>query len=99
MVLTVESASRGYGPESRLKSHFFIAHCSGWTWNSVFAAKVAFGSVYIAVMLCRKQREQASGVGCSAAKAVSAAKVVDWDDNDEDRWTEDDDEETDAGSR
>ena len=50
-------------------------------------------------MSCRKQREEASGDGCSAAKAVSAAKVVDLDDDDEDRWTEDDDEQTDAGSR
>ena len=43
--------------------------------------------------------EEVRGVGCSAAKAVSAAKVVDEDDEDEDKWTEDDDEGTDAGSR
>ena len=71
----------------------------GWTWVSVFTAKAAFGSVYIAVMSCRRQREEAKGVGCSAAKAVSAAKVVDEDDDDEDKWTDDEDEEIDGGSR
>ena len=44
-------------------------------------------------MSCWRQREEATGVGGNAIKAV------DEDDNDENRWTEDDDEETDAGSR
>ena len=43
-------------------------------------------------MSCWRQREEASGIGGSAAKAVEK------DDDDNDRWTEDDDEETDAGS-
>ena len=49
-------------------------------------------------MSCRKQREQAGGVGCSGAKVGNAAKVDDDDDDEEDESTEDDDEETD-GSR
>ena len=43
-------------------------------------------------MSCRRQREEASGVG------GNATKVVDEDNDDEDRWTEDNDEETDTGS-
>ena len=50
-------------------------------------------------MSCRKQRLEADGVGCSAAKAVKADKVEDEDDDDKDEWKEDDDEETDGGSR
>ena len=48
--------------------------------------------MFIAVMSCRRQREEASGIGGSAVKAI------DEDDDYEDRWSEDDDEGTDAGS-
>ena len=50
-------------------------------------------------MSFRKQRLEADGVGCSAAKADKADKVEDEDDEDEDEWKEDDDEGTDGGSR
>ena len=49
-------------------------------------------------MSCRKKREEAGGVGCSGAKIGKVAKVDEGDDdNEEDEWTNDDDEETDAG--
>ena len=78
MVLTVESASLGNGPELRLKRPFLYSSAQWWTRGSVFAAKDAFGSVCIVVMSCQKQREEASGVGCNATIAV------DEDDDDED---------------
>ena len=62
-----------------------------------FRGKSWIRSVNIAVMSCRKQWEDAR-VECRAAKAVCAAKVFDENVDDEDKWTEDDDEETD-GSR
>ena len=63
-----------------------------------FRVFAAFGTVFIAVMSCRKQRMEADGVGCGAAKAVKADKVEDEDDDDVDEWKDDDDEETDEGS-
>ena len=55
-----------------------------------FSLQTAFGTVLIAGMSCRKQRLEADGVGCSAAKADKADKVEDQDDEDEDEWKEDD---------
>ena len=71
MVLTLESASRGNG-----KSLFcFVGRSEvrgGLLW--IFVAKVRFRSVNVVIMSCRKQREQAGGVGCSGAKVGNAVK-------------------------
>ena len=88
--MTVESASRGSGSELRLKNHFcFRAH---WCSRSAvsFSRQFGFGTIFISAVSCRKQRLEADGVGCSAAKAVKADKVEDENDEHEDEWKEDD---------
>ena len=64
-----------------------------------FRVFAAFRTVFIAVMSSWKQRMEADRVGCSVAKAVTADKVEDADDDDVDEWKDDDDEEIDGGSR
>ena len=81
-----------------VEESLFFSSAQWWTWGSVFTAKDAFGSVYIAVMSCWKQRPEGNGVGYSATIAVKAAKVVDEDDDEDSEWIEDDDDETDGGS-
>ena len=80
-------------------SFCFSKHCNCGRRGLLVLRHIGFGTVLIGDMLCRKQRLEAEGVGCSAAKAVKAVKVEDKDDDDEDEWKEDDDEDTDGGSR
>ena len=89
-VLTVESASRGNGPESRLKSHFFLAWRSGWTWVSVSRQKL--DSEVCTLQSCRVANRGRKQVELEVVRLKRLTRMT------MTGTDEDGDEETDGGS-